>query len=382
MDASEAMEAGGQDASRAGRPLRFLFALPGFHAEERGAEVALLAVADHLARSGDDVTVIGTGPNRPAAAYAYRKIAAIGRRRLEWLPHFPPFRSETVWEDATFAFNLRRAYRPADFDVTVTCNFPFTHWVLRRSGGAAAAPLHLFVTQNGDWPAVSDGAEFRYFSCDGLVCTNPDYQQRNCERWRTTLIPNGIDPARFAGVKGDRPAFGLPENVPVVLMVSALIESKRVLDGMRAVAALDGVHLAVAGDGPLRGEVEALAAEILPGRFTRLTLPSDRMPALYRSVDAFLHMSLQESFGNVFVEAMAAGLPIVGHDSDRLRWIVGERETLCDTRDAEALTGAIGRALAIGQGDPDPRAETFAWSRIAARYRAFATELLARKAER
>jgi glycosyltransferase involved in cell wall biosynthesis len=382
MDASEAMEAGGQDASRAGRPLRFLFALPGFHAEERGAEVALLAVADHLARSGDDVTVIGTGPNRPAAAYAYRKIAAIGRRRLEWLPHFPPFRSETVWEDATFAFNLRRAYRPADFDVTVTCNFPFTHWVLRRSGGAAAAPLHLFVTQNGDWPAVSDGAEFRYFSCDGLVCTNPDYQQRNCERWRTTLIPNGIDPARFAGVKGDRPAFGLPENVPVVLMVSALIESKRVLDGMRAVALLDGVHLAVAGDGPLRGEVEALAAEILPGRFTRLTLPSDRMPALYRSVDAFLHMSLQESFGNVFVEAMAAGLPIVGHDSDRLRWIVGERETLCDTRDAEALTGAIGRGQAIGQGDPDPRAETFAWSRIAARYRAFATELLARKAER
>jgi glycosyltransferase involved in cell wall biosynthesis len=382
MDASEAMEAGGQDASRAGRPLRFLFALPGFHAEERGAEVALLAVADHLARSGDDVTVIGTGPNRPAAAYAYRKIAAIGRRRLEWLPHIPPFRSETVWEDATFAFSLRRAYRPADFDVTVTCNFPFTHWALRRSGGAAAAPLHLFVTQNGDWPAVSDGAEFRYFSCDGLVCTNPDYQQRNCERWRTTLIPNGIDPARFAGVKGDRPAFGLPENVPVVLMVSALIESKRVLDGMRAVAPLDGVHLAVAGDGPLRGEVEALAAEILPGRFTRLTLPSDRMPALYRSVDAFLHMSLQESFGNVFVEAMAAGLPIVGHDSDRLRWIVGERETLCDTRDAEVLTGAIGRAQAIGQGDPDPRAETFAWSKIAARYRAFATELLARKAER
>jgi glycosyltransferase involved in cell wall biosynthesis len=382
MDASEAMEAGGQDASRAGRPLRFLFALPGFHAEERGAEVALLAVADHLARSGDDVTVIGTGPNRPAAAYAYRKVAAIGRRRLEWLPHFPPFRSETVWEDATFAFNLRRAYRPADFDVTVTCNFPFTHWVLRRSGGAAAAPLHLFVTQNGDWPAVSDGAEFRYFSCDGLVCTNPDYQQRNRERWRTTLIPNGIDPARFAGVKGDRPAFGLPENVPVVLMVSALIESKRVLDGMRALALLDGVHFAVAGDGPLRGEVEALAAEILPGRFTRLTLPSDRMPALYRSVDTFLHMSLQESFGNVFVEAMAAGLPIVGHDSDRLRWIVGERETLCDTGDAEALTGAIGRAQAIGQGDPDPRAETFAWSRIAARYRAFATELLARKAER
>jgi glycosyltransferase involved in cell wall biosynthesis len=377
MDASKTGDDAPRRAREGDRPLRFLFALPGFHAEERGAEVALLAVADQLARSGDAVTVIGTGPRRPAAAYTYRKVAAIGRRRLEWLPHVPPLRSETAWEDATFAFNLRRAYRPADFDVTVTCNFPFTHWTLRRAGRAPAAPLHLFVTQNGDWPAFSDRAEFRFFACDGLVCTNPDYRERNKGRWRTALIPNGIEPARFAGVEGDRPAFGLPESAPVVLMVSALIESKRVLAGMRAVASLPGVHFAVAGDGPLRGQVETLAADILPGRFTRLTLPSERMPALYRSADAFLHMSLQESFGNVFVEAMAAGLPIVGHDSDRLRWIVGERETLCDTEDAEALAGAIGRALAIGRSGPDPRAEAFTWPEIAARYRAFAVELMA-----
>jgi glycosyltransferase involved in cell wall biosynthesis len=366
--------------SRIDRPLRFLFALPGFHTEERGAEIALLAVADHLARSGDEVTVIGTGPERPSTAYAYRSVGAIGRRHLEWLPHIPPFRSETGWEDATFAFNLRRAYRPADFDVTVTCNFPFTHWTLRRKGNAPVAPLHIFVTQNGDWPAVSDAAEFRFFSCDGLVCTNPDYQERNRERWRTALIPNGIEPARFAGVEGDRAAFGLPEGTPLVLMVSALIESKRVIAGMRAAAALPGVHFVVAGDGPLRDQVDTLAAELLPGRFTRLTLSSDRMPVLYRSADAFLHMSLQESFGNVFVEAMAAGLPIVGHDSDRLRWIVGERDTLCNTEDARALTKAITHALAIGRGDPDPRAERFAWSEIAARYRAFAAELVSQGA--
>ncbi len=51
-------------------PLRFLFALPGFHAEERGAEVALLSVADALARTGDAVTVVGTGPERDSTAYA------------------------------------------------------------------------------------------------------------------------------------------------------------------------------------------------------------------------------------------------------------------------------------------------------------------------
>lgn len=362
--------------ARAGplRPLRLLFALPGFHTEDRGAEVALLAVADELAKNGDSVTVIGTGPPRNGAAYAYRRIGAIGRRSLERLPRVPPFRSETAWEDATFAFNLLRAYRPGDYDITVTCNFPFTHWALRRGG--RDRPRHIFVTQNGDWPAVNDHSEFSYFSCDGLVCTNPDFEHRNRARWRTALIPNGIHSERFAEGPGDRAAFGVPAGKPVVLMVSALITSKRVMDGMRAVAPLDGVHMVVAGDGPLREQVDALASEILPARFTRLTVAADRMPALYRSADAFLHMSLEESFGNVFVEAMASGLPIVGHDSTRLRWIVGGRETLCDTKDREQLSRAILMALNRGLGPPDPRAAAFTWPAIAAQYREFAADIV------
>lgn len=358
-------------------PLRFLFALPGFHAENRGAEVALLSVADELARGGDAVTVIGTGPEQPGRAYRYRQVGVVNRRRFERFPSLPTLRSEIAWEDATFAWNLRRAYRPGDFDVTVTCNFPFTHWTLRRSGGPGQAPLHLFVTQNGDWPAFSDAAEFRLFACDGLICTNPDYHDRNAPRWATALIPNGIDPARFEGVAGDRAAFGLPADKQVVLMVSAFIETKRVLDGMRAVAALPDVHFAVAGDGPLRDAVFALAQEVLPGRFAQLCLFADRMPALYRSADTFLHMSLRESFGNVYVEAMAAGLPIVGHDSPRLRWIVGDRDTLCDSQDPAALTATIARALDQGLGAPDPRAREFAWSSIARQYRDFAASLVA-----
>lgn len=357
-----------------GRPLRYLFALPGFHREERGAEVALLSVAAELVGMGNAVTVIGAGPSRPGTPYAYKQARAVNRRKLERLPRIPPFRSETAWEDASFAGNLLRAYDPREFDISVTCNFPFTHLALRRG---AAAPKHLFVTQNGDWPARSDKAEFRFFRCDGLVCTNPDYEADNRARWRTALIPNGIDPARFTGIEGDRAGFGLPADKPVVLMVSAFIETKRVLDGMRAVAALPGVYFAVAGDGPLRAQVEALAAEILRGRFTRLELPAARMPILYRSVDSFLHMSLTESFGNVYVEAMASGLPIVAHDSPRLRWIVGARDTLCDTTDPAAIVAGLTRALERGRGTPDPRAEHFTWSAIARQYDDFAREVLA-----
>lgn len=358
------------------KALRFLFALPGFHSEERGAEVALLSVADELARRGDNVTVIGSGPPREGPAYIYRQVRTINRRKLERLPFFPPFRSETVWEDAAFAMGLRRAYNPRDYDITVTCNFPFTHWTLRRGG--EQRPRHLYVTQNGNWPAVSDKAEFRFFGCDGLVCTNPDYEAETRHRWRTALIPNGIDPARFTAVVGNREEFGLPADRSIVLMVSALIDTKRVMEGMRAVARLPDMHFAVAGDGPLRDEVEALAREILPGRFSRLSLPAAHMPALYHSVDCFLHMSLTEAFGNVYVEAMASGLPVVAHDSERLRWIVGARDTLCDTENADAVVEALRLGLACGRGDPDPRAQEFAWPAIATKYRDFALEVLSR----
>ena len=362
------------NTSQSGEQLRFLFALPGFHQEERGAEIALLAVAEELARGGDAVTVMGAGPPRPATEYNYRQVRAVNRRACERLPRLPPFRSETVWEDASFALGLLRAFRPGDFDVTVTCNFPFTHWCLRRAG--RRGPRHLFVTQNGDWPAVSDKAEFRFFDCDGLVCINPDYEAANRKCWNTALIPNGVYPTSYRQAVPDRAAFGLPADAPVVLMVSALIDTKRVLEGIEAVAPLSDTHLVVAGDGPLRSNVDELAERLLPGRFNRISLPAAQMPSLYASCDAFLHMSLFESFGNVFVEAMASGLPIIAHDTPRLRWIVGDCEMLCDTRDIPCTTAAVDRAIAAGRHAPGERVEAFAWPAIASAYREFARSLL------
>jgi glycosyltransferase involved in cell wall biosynthesis len=185
------------------------------------------------------------------------------------------------------------------------------------------------------------------------------------------LIPNGADLTRYSRSKGDRERFGLPLDRPVVLMVSALIDSKRVLDGIRATARLPDAHLVVAGDGPLRREVEALAAKLLPGRWTNLTLTAQDMPALYCSADAFLHMSLLESFGNVFVEAMASGLPVVGHDTTRLRWIVGDGPFLCDTENQDDLVAKLSAALEKGRGAPDPSIEQFSWPVIARQYATF-----------
>ena len=353
--------------------MKLLFALSGFHKHERGAEVALMSVAEALAASGDNVTLMGSGYARPGTSYGFEHVGSIPRERFEKWPHFPPVRSETAWEDASFAFNLLRQYDPADFDAVVTCAFPFTHWALRRP--ATKKPLQIFVTQNGDWPAFDNQSEYRTFSCDGLVCTNPDYYERNKAKWNCALVPNGVDLDRFRPGAGDRSRFGLPSDKKIILMVSAFIESKRVLEGIRALAKVDDAFLVVAGDGPLRVEAEALAGSLMPGRFKRISLAAQDMPLLYQSADVFLHLSLLESFGNVFLEAWATGLPIVGHDTDRLRWILADYGQLCDTQDQATLIRAIGAAIKSPANSAGEGINRFAWSNVAQEYRRFITEL-------
>lgn len=353
--------------------MKLLFALSGFHKHERGAEVALLSVADALASSGDDVTVMGSGVARPGTAYTFEHVGSLSREIFEKWPHFPPLRSETAWEDASFAANLMRKYDPAKYDAVVTCAFPFTNWALRRP--ARKKPLQIFVTQNGDWPAFNNESEFKTFGCDGLVCTNPDFLERNQANWTCALIPNGVDLSRFKVGVGDRRGFGLPENKKIILMVSALIESKRVLEGIRAVSKLDDAFLVVAGDGPLRDEAQALADALMPGRFLRVSLAAADMPELYQSADVFLHLSLLEAFGNVFLEAWASGLPIVGHDTDRLRWILSDYGHLCDTQDEAQLSDALKAACSLTSRDVQTGIERFAWANIAQEYRNFISSL-------
>jgi glycosyltransferase involved in cell wall biosynthesis len=359
--------------------MRILFVLPGLHRVARGAEVAFESIAQEIGLAGEDeVVLVGSGTARDGRAYRFRHVPSIRRERFEHTPKVPLLRTEYMYEELTFATALAfSSWR--DADVTVTCSYPYTNWVLRTHLPGRSRPAHVFVTQNGDWPAYSNRSEYRFFSCEGLVCTNPDFFARNRERWRCTLIPNGVDPARFRPGKGDRAAFGLPEDRPVILVVSALVESKRVLEGMKAVARIPDAFLVVAGDGPLRDAVDRLAAEALPGRFLRGTFPNQRMPDLYRSADVFLHPGLYESFGNVYVEALATGLPIVANDIELTRWIMGDHGHLVNAASEEALAEGLRAALATGRRGAAERADfaaaRYAWRNVAAQYRTFFREV-------
>ena len=360
--------------------MRILFALPGLHRVDRGAEIAFISVARELARTGHEITLLGSGPQRPGEPYRYLRAPAIKRERFEKFPKIPMLRGETSWEEASFAPGLLLRFKPSDYDVTVTCAYPFTNLALRRPA-FGRRPKHVFVTQNGDWAAWSDDTEFRLFDCDGLVCTNPDYLDRNAKRYRSVLIPNGVNLDRFRPGQSDRAAFGLPSEGPIVLMVSALIASKNVREGVAAVAAIPNAVLVVAGDGPLRDEIHDQARQLLPDRFVNLTVTADRMPNLYRAADVFLHLSVDESFGNVFLEAMATGLPVVAYEYDRTRWIVGDKAFFANRSDPASLPAKLKAALDAQSELKDAmvqRAQSFGWPAIAAQYETFFKELCAK----
>ena len=363
--------------------MHILFALPGLHRFDRGAEVVFESVAQEIARQGEHrVTLVGSGHARPGRSYDFVHVPAVSRERFEHWPKLPFLRHEFMYEELTFAARLAALPAVGEADITMTCGYPYTNWALRRPR-AGGRPKHVFVTQNGDWPALGRGPEPRFFSCDGLICTNPLYFERNRERWHSTLIPNGVDPANFLPGPSRRAELGLPLDRPLVLMVSALEPGKRVIEAMRALADVPDAFLFVAGDGPLRDEVDRLASDLLPGRFLRRTFNRQQMPDLYRSADLFLHTKIQESFGNVYIEALSCGIPIVAHDDEVTRWILGQHAVLVDSTSQADLTAAILKTLRA----PAKCAEAatwaharYSWEVIAAKYVDFLTNVFDRPA--
>ena len=96
---------------------------------------------------------------------------------------------------------------------------------------------------------------------------------------------------------------------PVLLYVGRLASEKRI-DLIRPVLdAVPGSRLAIVGDGPIREELERLFKGT-PTRFLGY-LKGEDLARAYASSDIFTFPSENETFGNVVMEAMASGTPVV-----------------------------------------------------------------------
>jgi glycosyltransferase involved in cell wall biosynthesis len=370
--------------------LRIAMILSGLGRVQRGAEAAFLELARQwVGQSGVAVTLFGSGQAAYPEQAARHVTPCQPRERFEGWPRLPTLRTECYYEELSYVRNLARSrvYRPDQFDVVVSCTYPWVNWYLRRAH-RRGGPVHVYVTQNGDWPCHARAREGRFFRCDGLVCTNPVYFERNRQRYPSVLIPNGVDPERFRP-RAEAPSdeadpLGPTDGRRVVLIASAQVPSKDVAGGVRAVAEVPDVFLAIAGDGPEREAIARLAAEQLTGRHRLLgSVPRDQMPALFRRADAFLHMSRDEPSALVYAEAAASGLPCVVHDRDVTRWTLGDAAVYVDTADPASAAAGLREALdpanaaRLGQAARRRVLQDWSWPVLAGRYLDFFRERLA-----
>jgi phosphatidylinositol alpha-1,6-mannosyltransferase len=139
------------------------------------------------------------------------------------------------------------------------------------------------------------------------------------------IVPPGVDGSRFRPLDADarakaRVAFGLDPDVPLVVGVSRLVPRKGFDVLIEAMRGVPDAHLAIGGAGRDRSRLERLTARAGLEKRVHFVgrVPDAELPALFGCGDVFAVPCRDrwggleaEGFGIVFLEAAAAGVPVV-----------------------------------------------------------------------
>lgn len=197
---------------------------------------------------------------------------------------------------------------------------------------AVVATEHSLGDKEIEGRRLSAGVRAMYLASERLgtatVAVSETVAQR-LRRWgvhpsRLHTVPNGIDARRFrfnpVTRAVTRARLGIPEGTYVVGGVGRLVPGKHFETLVRAVAVLPGVHLVLAGDGPERDTLQAIALAL--GADDRIHLLGEcdgtvasagggthEVPDVLAAMDIFVSPSSEEAFGLAVLEALASGLP-------------------------------------------------------------------------
>ena len=164
------------------------------------------------------------------------------------------------------------------------------------------------------------------------------------------VVPNGVDVAKF------RNQIRTTKYDVILITTSRLVEKNAVGDIINSLSYIsDNVKLHILGTGPLENKLKKFVRkEGLESRVKFVGFVSqDNIPKHLRKADIFVRPSLSEGQGISFIEAMAAGLPViatpVGGIPDFLK--DGETGLFCNVADPKSIADKV-RVLA---GNPELR---------------------------
>lgn len=145
---------------------------------------------------------------------------------------------------------------------------------------------------------------------------------------KVIIVPNGVDTARF------KPERKIAANTgeATVIFVGRFSPEKNLLMLVEALALLPKVTLVLVGEGPLRLQIETLAAQRGVTVEFAGTVPHEQLPELLNAADVFVLLSLSEGHPKVLLEAMSCGLPCVGTNVQGIRDVIqdGQNGLLCE----------------------------------------------------
>jgi phosphatidylinositol alpha-1,6-mannosyltransferase len=269
--------------------------------------------------------------------------------RAKWqLPRFFAGMTAAVWRNADWAELIH------------------AHWVepafLARLGNRAGRPL--VVSVHSLKPKASRLARFTLGRAD-RVLFNSQYTMRQAEEkgyspLRGQVVYQGYDDRLFGTLprgNGSRRELGIADDATLIVALGRMIEVKGlhvlVAAADRILGSRPSTHLIIAGDGPMRPEIERLVSLAATRDRIHLTgaLPRARVARLLADADIFVNPGIVDSGGRAeglgitTIEAMASGLPCVGSRVGGIVETIADGKTglLVPPADTDALSTAVSR---------------------------------------
>ncbi|WP_159796262.1 MSMEG_0565 family glycosyltransferase [Puerhibacterium puerhi] len=335
-----------------------------YSTKPRGGVVHTLALAEALARRGHEVTVwtLGRGGDqaffRPVDPAVEVRVVPFEARDDETVGQ----RIERSIRTMTAAF--QEAFRPERgpaFDVVHAQDCISANAVVAAGARCVRTIHHLdeFTTP-------------RLVECHRLAITEPvarlcvsqavAHEVSAAYRLEPTVIPNGVDAARF--VRAASPAGAAARTAwrdrlgSYVLALGGIEPRKGSIDLLEAFARLrrdhPGLSLVFGGGEtlfdyrPYRARFEERAAELGIQPVILGTLDDDDVPPLVAAASVLGMVSTKEGFGLAAMEALAAGVPVVARDLPVTREVFGD--CVRYAHDVPSIAAALASAVDGGSG--------------------------------